>query len=68
MAEREMCLTFFDNGNSRNNTWNDIGIGTGSVIHYYVAESTDEQPCTVPPPGMVSWWPGDGNVERHPRR
>jgi hypothetical protein len=20
------------------------------------------QPCTPPPPGMVSWWPGDGNA------
>ncbi len=58
----EDALTFFAQGNARAATWNDIGINTGSVIHYYVAESTDEQACVAPPAGMVSWWPGDDSA------
>ena len=57
----EDFLTFFAQGNARGPTWNDIGGGTGSVVHYYIAESTDERPCIAPPSGMVAWYPGDGS-------
>ena len=59
----ENFLTFFAQGNARSPNWNDIGGGTGSVIHYYVAESTDERPCLSRPLGMVAWWPGDANAK-----
>ncbi|MEP6699273.1 MAG: LamG-like jellyroll fold domain-containing protein [Verrucomicrobiota bacterium] len=32
---------------------------SGTGIHYYVAQAPV---CVTPPPGMVSWWPGDGNA------
>ena len=58
----EHCLTFFASGSVRANTWNDIGFGSPSVVHYYIAESTEEPSCIATPPQMVSWWPGNGNA------
>jgi hypothetical protein len=59
----EDFLNFFALGNARAATWNDISGAGGSEIHYYIAESTDQQPCTPPPADLVSWWPGDGNAD-----
>ncbi|HJT80863.1 MAG TPA: LamG-like jellyroll fold domain-containing protein, partial [Chthoniobacterales bacterium] len=58
----EDVLTFFSVGNTRSARWNDISTNTGSVVQYYVAESTDAQPCTPAPAGLVSWWQADGNA------
>jgi hypothetical protein len=57
----EDVLTYFATGSARSSNWNDITFGDGSVIHYYVAESTGLT-CAPPPAGLVSWWPADGNA------
>lgn len=58
----EDATTFFTQGNNRAATWNDIGLGSPSVIQYYIAESVDPQACVTPPSQMVAWWPGNGNA------
>ena len=57
----EDALTYFATGSARSSNWNDISLNDGSVIHYYVAESTGLT-CTPTPAGLVSWWPGDANA------
>jgi Concanavalin A-like lectin/glucanases superfamily len=27
------------------------------------ADAVDNPPCVSPPPGMISWWPGEGNAD-----